>query len=220
VVAGVEEGGDGEAAAGGLAGEGDVRRGGAGVQEGLVGGQGVVDGGGVGVLGGQAVVDGDASSAAWTASPRTYTPPWKYRTVWRGSVPLMVIWAVGTPPRSARVTVMSLGSGCAEISSLSSRRCSLMPVPGGKADCRRIASRFSACSVLTEDSPFGRARLPATLAARQVNTRHLITVIRAIAPPQVRPSANSRECAGSGPNAVLTGRRDGIEISRVITGTR
>ena len=59
MVAGVDQRGDGEAAAGGFSREGDVRRGGAVVQEGLVGGEGVVDRGRVRVLGGEPVVDGD-----------------------------------------------------------------------------------------------------------------------------------------------------------------
>jgi len=92
--------------------------------------------------------------------------------------------------------------GCAEINSRSSRRCSLTSLPAGKADCRRIASRFSRCSVLTEDLPsvgVGSAALPgglayaepvpkslpgggplARLAARQVKGRHLIQVIRVL----------------------------------------
>src|ERR1700750_1694648 len=41
-----------------------------------------------------------ARSAAWKASPITYTPPWKYRTMWRGSIPAVVIFAGGTPPRA------------------------------------------------------------------------------------------------------------------------
>src|SRR5450631_3088034 len=65
----------------------------------------------------------------------------------------MVISAVGTPPSAAAVTVTSAGSGCADVNSRSSRRCSLTSVPAGKADCRRTASRFSRCSVLTEDLP-------------------------------------------------------------------
>src|SRR6266568_4502173 len=93
----------------------------------------------------------EARSAARKASPSTYTPPWKYRATWRGSIPSTVISAVGTPPSAAAVTVTPAGSGCAEASSLSSRRCSLTSLPNGKADCRRIASRFSRCSVLTED---------------------------------------------------------------------
>jgi len=56
VVAGVDQGGDGKAAADGLACEGDVRRVCAGQQEGLVGGQGVVDRRRVRVLGGEPVV--------------------------------------------------------------------------------------------------------------------------------------------------------------------
>jgi hypothetical protein len=59
VVAGVDQGGDGEAAAGRLARERDVSRGRAALQEGVVGGEGVVDGGRVRVLGGEPVVDGD-----------------------------------------------------------------------------------------------------------------------------------------------------------------
>jgi hypothetical protein len=43
VIAGVDQGGDGEPAAGGLSGEGDVRRGRAVVQESLVGCQRIVD---------------------------------------------------------------------------------------------------------------------------------------------------------------------------------
>src|SRR5215470_14219179 len=95
----------------------------------------------------------EARPAAWTASPRTYTPPWKYKTTWRASIPSTVISAVGTPPSAAAVTVISAGSGCAEANSRSSRRCSLTSLSNGKADCRRIASRFSRCSVLTEDLP-------------------------------------------------------------------
>src|SRR6266487_96044 len=107
----------------------------------------------------------EARSAAWKASPITYTPPWKYRTTWRGSIPSMVISAVGTPPSAAAVTVTPAGSGCAEASSRSSRLCSLTSLSNGKADCRRIASRFSRCSVLTEDLPsVGLARQRSRLA--------------------------------------------------------
>src|SRR6266550_2922878 len=91
----------------------------------------------------------EARSAARKASPITYTPPWKYRTIWRGSIPSTVISAVGTPPSAAVVTVTSTGSGCADVNSRSSRRCSLTSVSTGKADCRRIASMFSRWSVLT-----------------------------------------------------------------------
>src|SRR5215510_1600070 len=95
----------------------------------------------------------EARPAAWKASPITYTPPWKYRTTLRASIPSMVISAVGTPPSAAAVTVTPGGSGCAEANSASSRRCSLTSLSNGKADCRRIASRFSRWSVLTEDLP-------------------------------------------------------------------
>src|SRR6185437_3204764 len=95
----------------------------------------------------------EARPAAWEASPSTYTPPWKYRTTWRDPTPSMVISAVGTAPSAAAVTVTPAGSGCADVSSLSSRRCSLISMSLGKADCRRAASRFSRCSVLTEDLP-------------------------------------------------------------------
>src|SRR6266571_6342522 len=95
----------------------------------------------------------EARSAAWKASPITYTPPWKYRTTWRGSIRSIVISAVGTPPSAARVTVTPGGSGCADAYSRVSRRSSLTSLSNGMADCRRIASRFSRCSVLTEDLP-------------------------------------------------------------------
>src|SRR5438132_2718016 len=95
----------------------------------------------------------EARSAARKASPITYTPPWKYRTTLRGSTPSTEISAVGTPPSAAAVTVTSAGSDCADSNSRSSRRCSLTSLPTGKADCRRTASRFSRCSVLTEDLP-------------------------------------------------------------------
>src|SRR6187455_2293621 len=63
----------------------------------------------------------EARSAARKASPITYTPAWKYRTTWRGSIPSTVISAVGTPPSAAAVTVRSAGSGWAESNSFSSR---------------------------------------------------------------------------------------------------
>src|SRR6266568_9145855 len=102
-----------------------------------------------------------ARPAAWKASPRTYTPPWKYRTTWRGSTPSTVISAAGTPPSVVAVTVTPAGSGCADINSRSSRRCSLTSMSAGKADCRRIASRFSGCSALIEDLPSVGIRLAA-----------------------------------------------------------
>src|SRR5437879_1418432 len=92
----------------------------------------------------------EARPAARKASDITYTPPWKYRTTWRSSIPSTVISAVGTPPSAFAVTVTSTGSGCADIASRSSRRCSLTSLPRGKADCRRTASRVSRCSVLME----------------------------------------------------------------------
>src|SRR6266700_102568 len=94
-----------------------------------------------------------ASPAGWKASPITYTPPWKYSTTWRASIPSTVISAVGTPPRTPGVTVTPGGSGCAEAYSRVSRRSSLTSLSNGKADCRKIASRFSRCSVLTDDLP-------------------------------------------------------------------
>ena len=59
MIAGVDQGGDGEPAAGGLSREGDVRRGGAVVQEGLIGRKSVVNRRRIRVLGGEPVVDGD-----------------------------------------------------------------------------------------------------------------------------------------------------------------
>jgi len=87
-----------------------------------------VDRGRIRVLGGEPVVHRDdpsvvrrptcaARPAAWKASSRTYTPPWKYGTTWRGSLPATVISAAGTPPSAAAVTVTSAGSGCADVSS-------------------------------------------------------------------------------------------------------
>ena len=54
MIAGVDQGGDGEAAAGGLSREGDVRGGDAVVQEGFIGRKSIVDPGRIRVLGGQA----------------------------------------------------------------------------------------------------------------------------------------------------------------------
>ena len=189
------------------------------MQEGLVSGQGVVNRRRVGVLGGEPVVDGDdlgtvrrptceARSAAWKASSRTYTPPWKYRTTWRGSIPSTVISAVGTPPSVPAVTVTSAGGGCAEASSRIRRRCSLTSLSAERAFCRRTASRFSRCSALTEGLPSmglvwqrsqagsstsiaaGKCpagwRTTARLAAGQVRRRHRITVIRVTRAPQNR----------------------------------
>src|SRR6266550_5614432 len=90
----------------------------------------------------------EARSAARKASPSTYTPPWKYMTTWRGSIPSTVISAVRTPPRAASATLTSAGSGCADKNSRSRRRCSSTPASGGKAPRRRIVSRFSRCSML------------------------------------------------------------------------
>jgi len=86
--------------------------------------------------------------------------PWKYRTTWRGSTRSTVISATGTPPSAAVVTVTSAGSGCADVNSWSSRRCSLTSMSAGKADCRGIALGFSRCSVLTEDPPLAGLAWP------------------------------------------------------------
>jgi hypothetical protein len=61
--------------------------------------------------------------------------------------------------------------GCAEINSRSRRRCSLTSLPTGKADYRRIASRFSRCSMLTADLPSVRFRLAAPQAVSPVSIR-------------------------------------------------
>src|SRR5439155_801755 len=45
----------------------------------------------------------EARPAARKASDITYTPPWKYRTTWRGSIPSTVISAVGTPPSAVAI---------------------------------------------------------------------------------------------------------------------
>src|SRR4051794_21663358 len=70
-------------------------------------------------------------------------------------MPSTVISAVGTPPSAAAVTVTSVGNGCAESNSRSSRRCSLTSASGGKADCRRMPSRVSRCSMVTGGLPSG-----------------------------------------------------------------
>src|SRR5712691_9216328 len=98
----------------------------------------------------------EAKSAERKASPSAYTPPWKYITTWRGSIPSTVISAVRTPPRAASATLTSAGRRCADNSSLSRRRCSSTPASAGKAPWRRIASRVSRCSVLTDDLPWLR----------------------------------------------------------------
>src|SRR5258708_7167280 len=108
----------------------------------------------------------EARPAAWKAAPLTYTPPWEYKTKSRGSTRSTVISAAGTPPSTARVTVTSAGSGCADSNSRSSRRCSLTSLPAGKADCRKIASRFSRCSVLTEELPSAGLAWPRSRLAR------------------------------------------------------
>ena len=59
MISGVDQGGDGEPAAGGLSREGDVRRGDAVVQEGFIGRKSVVNRCRIRVLGGEPVVDGD-----------------------------------------------------------------------------------------------------------------------------------------------------------------
>src|ERR1700689_1687001 len=118
-----------------------------------------------------------ARPADWKASPRKYTPPWKYKTTLSGSIPAIVISAVGTAPRVPAVTVTSAGGG-ADANFRSSSRCSLTLLSTGKADCRRAASSFSRCSALTE-SPFGSVGLVALrLVAPRVSGRHRIPVIR------------------------------------------
>src|SRR5260221_5749146 len=59
MIAGVDQGGDSESAAGGFSREGDVRWGCAATQEGFVGRQSIVDCCRIRVLGGEPVVDGD-----------------------------------------------------------------------------------------------------------------------------------------------------------------
>ena len=164
MIAGVDQGGDGEAAAGGFSREGDAGRGGAVCQEGLVGGQGVVDRGRVRVLGGEPVVDGDDLGAG---------PPGDLRGQAGGleGVPQDVYAAVEVQDNVAGLgsvdgdlgggDAAQRGGGHGDLGGQrlrgeqlrSSRRCSLRSMPAGKADCRKIASRFSRCSVLTQDLP-------------------------------------------------------------------
>src|SRR6266542_1991002 len=98
----------------------------------------------------------EARSAARKASPSTYTPPWKYTTIRRGLIPSTVISAVRTPPRAASAMLTSAGSGCADNNSRSRRRCSATSLSAGNAPWRRIVSRVSRCSVLTDDLPWLR----------------------------------------------------------------
>src|SRR6266576_6395280 len=141
----------------------------------------------------------EASSAERKASPRTYTPPWKYRTVLRGSTPSTVISAVGTPPNVAAVTVTSAGSGCAESNALSCRRCSSTSALAGKVPCRRIASRFSFCSVLTEDLSTLRLEFawhhPGGLAHVDPVLERLVT--RVSGPAASKSRARRRQCASA-----------------------
>src|SRR6266404_913452 len=113
----------------------------------------------------------EARPAAPKASPITYTPPWKYRTTWRGSIPSIVISAVGTSPSVPAVTVRSPGSGCADSAARSSCRCSCAVLPRGKADWRRIPSTMACCSVLTR----GLHEYPAAVVpvARRHSWMHL-----------------------------------------------
>ena len=236
MIAGVDQGGDGESAAGGLSREGDVRRGGAVLQEGFIGGESVVDRRRIRVLGGEPVVDGDDLGVR---------PPADLRGQVGGEerVPHHVHAAVEVQDNVARFDSVdgdlggrdaaqcgcghghSAGSGCADSSSRSSRRCSLTSLPAGKADCRRIASRVSRCSVLTEDLPsvgVGWAALPgglahvspllkipagrraaARLAARQVRRRHRIMVIRATGPRPESTMARGSVLQVPGPQPAL-----------------
>src|SRR3954447_556228 len=86
----------------------------------------------------------EARSAAREASPMTYTPAWKYRTTWRGSIPSTVISAVGTPPSAAAVTVTSAGGSGA----------GTHPPPGGAQG--RSRGHRSAGSPLLVDSAVDR----------------------------------------------------------------
>ena len=159
MIAGVDQGGDGEAAASGLSREGDVRRGSAVLQEGFVGCESVVDRCRIRVLGGEPVVDGDDLGARSPADLRGQASG-------EGRVPHYVHAAVEVQDNVARfdsvdcdlggrdaaqrgsVTVTSAGSGCADSSSRSSRRCSLTSLPAGRltvAGLRR-ASLAARCS--------------------------------------------------------------------------
>src|SRR4029077_2954309 len=147
----------------------------------------------------------------------TYTPPWKYRTTWRGSIPSTVISAVGTPPSAAAATVTPAGSGRGEARPLSSRRWSLTPLSNGKAFCRRIASRFSRCSVLTEDLPSARIRPAAPPAGPPLTIRPRETPARGGGPARAgAPPAGRRATARLAARQVR--RRHRIPVIRA-TGT-
>jgi hypothetical protein len=135
----------------------------------------------------------EARPAAWKASPITYTPPWKYRTTWRGSIPSTVISAVGTPPGAAAVTVTAAGrrtdagSRRGSLPVRCSRTISLRPGWLGSAPRRARACRTTA------EIRAGR-RAATTLAARQVRKRHQITVIHRTRPGGTE-SLNGRDPA-------------------------
>jgi hypothetical protein len=65
--------------------------------------------------------------------------------------------------------VISAGSGCADAYSAVSRRSSLTSLSNGKADCRKIASMVSRCSVLTEDLPPGEGGFRSAPGLAHVN---------------------------------------------------
>src|SRR3954452_2869613 len=156
----------------------------------------------------------EARPAARKASEITYTPPWKYRTTSRGSIPSIAISAVGTPPSSAAVTVTSAGSGCADAVSRNCRRCSSTLLSTVNAACRRIASTVARCSVLTEDL---LVRLGPSLPAGRVRSHHRITVNRAIG---LVPSHRGHHPASSG--RPVLGERGDLKLvcrgARVLVG--
>src|ERR1017187_9821216 len=49
----------------------------------------------------------EARPAAWKAAPSTYTPPWKYRTTWRGSIPSSVPFRMALQQGGAKAVMAS-----------------------------------------------------------------------------------------------------------------
>src|SRR5260370_35421322 len=94
----------------------------------------------------------EARPAAWKASPSTYTPPWKYRTTWRGSIPSIVISAVGTPPSAAAVTGTSGARAGPQNNHPASPPRPLGTMLTGEADLRTDVSSFVALSVVPGES--------------------------------------------------------------------
>ena len=208
------------AAAGGLAREGDVRRVGAGLQEGLVGGEGVVDRGRVRVLGGEPVVHRDDPGAGtpadlrgqaggWKASPMTYTPPSRPR---RGS-PSMPVLLVGTsstwekstgttPARGNPPCQFWRGSRCC---AGAAARTGLRHVVGTRSARRAGVARHHPMSTAPRGSP---------TSARRRSTPRQASIQASVSAGATGPPLRDRE------QYRLFGRNHEVEAHRGVAGGR